>query len=73
MEIQMPQGVDMIDLKAAHFQPFQTVSCGQGSGACTFGITLAKHPFGLEVTAHIGVRRYRSVGSFETDTQVVKM
>ena len=69
----MPERTDMIDLEAAYLEALETVASEQCAVACAFGLRLAEHPLGLEITAHGGVGRQRRVTSRQGGAQVVEM
>ena len=73
MEIEMPQGVDVVDFKAAHLQAFEPVACSQCASGGALGSGLAKHALRFEVAAHRGVRRHGGVAALEGGAQVVKV
>ena len=73
MKVQMPQGVDMIDLEAAHLQALQPVARSQGASASSFGLSLAKHALCFEVAPNRGVRANRATAALEGCAQVVKV
>jgi len=72
MEIEMPEGTDMVDLETAHFQAFEPVAGQQRALARAFRAGLAEQASRLEVTAHGGIGRQGRIAG-EGGAQVVVM
>ena len=71
MKVEMPQGADMVDLKAAHLPAFQTIPCGQCPGSGTFGLRLSEHALRLHVAPDGGIGRNRATAIPKGGAQII--
>jgi hypothetical protein len=73
MEVEMPEGADVVDFVAPDFQPVEPIAGQQCAGGRPFGRRLAKHPLRLEVTTDRRIRRRRRAAPGQGDSQIVEV
>lgn len=71
VEVQVPQGGDMLDLEAAHLALFQAIARRQGARGIALGVAAAHHPVRLQIAPYARIGRHRGGAAGECRGQVV--
>ena len=65
MEVEVPQGADMVNFETSHLKAFQPLACGECTGGGALGLRLAEHALCFEIAPDRGIGGNRGVATLE--------